>query len=167
MVYDSTRPARSLLADLANFTPEENLGRRIFMRTRAQGGAGCASCHVPPTFALSATSMSNGMDQGETRIFKAPSLKNVALAPPFMHEGRLSSTFQVAAYYNEFVLPGPALDPRLRGAHGRQLNLGLSSDEQLAVAAFLHTLTDSTLLSDRRFSNPFVRAATVATTPNR
>jgi cytochrome c peroxidase len=99
--------------------------------------------------------MSNGMDLGETRIFKAPSLKNLALAPPYTHEGRLSSPLQVAAYYNRFVLPGPALDPRLQGPHGSQLNLGLSMDEQQALAAFLRTLTDSTLLADRRFSNPF------------
>lgn len=154
-VYDPRLPDRGLLKDLPNFTPEENRGRRIFMRTRPRGGAGCASCHVPPTFSLSAGAMSNGMNLGETRIFKAPSLKNMALAPPYTHEGRLISPFQVAAYYNRFVLPGPALDPRLRGAHGSQLDLGLSMEDLYAVAAFLTTLTDSTLLADRRFTNPF------------
>jgi cytochrome c peroxidase len=154
-VYDPRRPDRGLLMDLPNFTPEENRGRRIFMRSRAQGGAGCASCHVPPTFSLSAGAKSNGMDLGETRIFKAASLKNMAVAPPYTHEGRLISPLQIAAYYNRFVLPGPALDTRLQGPHGSQLNLGLSLEEQQALATFLRTLTDSTLLADRRFSSPF------------
>ena len=156
-VYDPRRPDRGLLADLPNLTAQENQGRRIFMRSRSQGGAGCASCHVPPTFSLSAGAMSNGMDLGETRIFKAPSLKNVGLSPPYTHEGRLSSTLQVAAYYNRFVQPGPALDPRLHGTNGRQLDLGLSQPDQEALAAFLLTLTDSTLLADSRFRNPFKR----------
>jgi cytochrome c peroxidase len=167
-VYDAARPARSLLVDLPNFTVEENRGRRIFMRTRAEGGAGCASCHVPPTFSMSAGAMSNGMDLGETRIFKAPSLKNVALTPPYMHEGRLISPFQVAAYYNRFVQPGPALDPRLHGENGGQLDLRLSDEDQLALAAFLMTLTDSTLLSDPRFRDPFREPrSTAARSPNR
>lgn len=154
-VYDATRPDRGMLQDFPNFTAEENLGWRIFRRSRAEGGAGCASCHVPPTFSMSARAMSNGMDLGETRIFKAPSLKNVAVAPPYTHEGRLTSPLQVAAYYNQFVQPGPALDPRLRGPGGSQLDLGLSEEEQLAVAAFLATLTDSALLADPRFRSPF------------
>jgi cytochrome c peroxidase len=153
--YDPRRPDRGLRRDLPNFTAEENRGRRIFMRTRSDGGAGCASCHLPPTFSLSAAAMSNGQDLGETRIFKAPSLKNVALRPPYMHGGRLTSLFQVAAYYNRFVQPGPALDRRLHGKNGRQLDLGLSTADQEALAAFLLTLTDSTLLRDRRFTNPF------------
>jgi hypothetical protein len=62
---------------------------------------------------------------------------------------------QVAAYYNRFVLPGPALDRRLQGPRGSQLDLKLTPADQLALAAFLRTLTDSTLLADRRFSNPF------------
>jgi len=155
LVYDPRLPDRGLSRDLPNFTDEENLGRRIFMRPRAEGGAGCASCHVPPTFSLSAGAMSNGMDHGETRIFRAPSLKNMALAPPYTHEGRLISPFQVAAYYNQFVQPGPALDPRLRGSGDSQLDLGLSVQELEALAAFLRTLTDSTLLADPRFSDPF------------
>ena len=154
-VYDPRRADRGILADLPNFTTEENRGRRIFMTPRGKGGAGCASCHVPPTFAMSAGAMSNGMDAGETRIFRAPSLKNVGLAPTLTHEGRLGSLFQAAAYYNRFVQLGPALDPRLRGPGDSQLYLGLSPEQEVALAAFLATLTDSTLLRDRRFSNPF------------
>lgn len=156
-VYDPERPRESILGGFPNFTAEENRGQEIFMRSRAEGGAGCGSCHVPPTFSMSATAMSNGMDLGETIIFKAPSLKNVALSPPYTHGGRLASPLQVAAYYNRFVQPGPALDPRLRGEHGAQLDLGLSMADQLAVAAFLRTLTDSTLLADPRFHDPFRR----------
>lgn len=156
-VYDPARPREALLQGFPNFTAAENRGQEIFMRSRVEGGAGCGSCHVPPTFSMSATAMSNGMDLGETVIFKAPSLKNVALSPPYTHGGRLASPLQVAAYYNRFVQPGPALDPRLQGEHGTQLDLGLSMVDQLAVAAFLRTLTDSALLADPRFQDPFKR----------
>jgi cytochrome c peroxidase len=71
LVYDPALPDRGLSKDLPNFTEEENRGRRIFMRSRSQGGAGCASCHVPPTFAMSADAMSNGLKLVETRIFRS------------------------------------------------------------------------------------------------
>jgi cytochrome c peroxidase len=78
-VFSPEAPDRALDVDLPNFTPQENRGRQLFMTAVAQGGAGCSSCHLPPTFALAADSRSNGLDAGETRLFKAPSLRSVGL----------------------------------------------------------------------------------------
>src|SRR5690606_30489191 len=81
-VFSPAAPGRALDVDLANFTAEENRGRHLFMADVSQGGAGCASCHRPPTFALAADARSNGLDAGETRLFKAPSLRSVGLTGP-------------------------------------------------------------------------------------
>jgi cytochrome c peroxidase len=62
---------------------------------------------VPPTFALNANSRSNGLDAGETVVFKSSSLKNVALGSAFMHDGRFSSLAQVVEHYNAGVQSGP------------------------------------------------------------
>ena len=84
------------------------------MTAVAQGGAGCSACHLPPTFALAADSRSNGLDPGETRLFKAPSLRSVGLTGPYMHDGRFATLAEVVEFYDHGIQEGPALDPRLR-----------------------------------------------------
>lgn len=155
-VFSPTAPNRGLNIDLPNFTIQENRGRQIFMTGPGQGGAGCAACHVPPTFALAANSRSNGLDAGETRIFKSPSLKNLGVGGPYMHDGRFATIEDVVDFYDRGVQAGPALDNRLRqgGAGGPPLQLNLSAADRAALAAFLRTLDDPQLNSDPRFSTP-------------
>lgn len=145
---------RNLDVDLPGFSPMENQGRALFMGG-ARGPAACSDCHVPPTFALDATAGGIGLDAGETRAFKAPSLKNVALTGPYMHDGRFASLEQVLAHYNNGIQPGPALDSRLRGAGGGVRTFALSPPERAALVAFLRTLNDVELTTDPRFSDPF------------
>lgn len=153
-VFSPTAPMRALNIDLPNFTAQENRGRQLFMTSVAQGGAGCSACHLPPTFALAANARSNGLDAGETRLFKAPSLRNVGLTGPYMHDGRFTTLSEVVDFYDHGVQDGPALDDRLRGKGGPwRLNLG--ADDRAALVAFLMTLTDRTLTTDPRFGNPF------------
>ncbi len=120
-----------------------------------QGGLACAGCHIPPTFALAANSQSNGLDAGETRIFKSPSLKSVGKSLFFMHDGRFSSLEQVVEHYNSGVKDGTALDNRLRTPAGTPRVLNLSAADKAALVAFLRTLDDTTLASDPRFASPF------------
>jgi cytochrome c peroxidase len=87
-------------------------------------------------------------------IFKSPSLKNVGLAGRFMHDGRFSTLSQVLAHYATGIRAGTALDARLP-AGGLSIAIGLTSLEQADIVAFLNTLTDSTLLTDTRFADPF------------
>ncbi|MEO6154874.1 MAG: cytochrome c peroxidase, partial [Thermomonas sp.] len=98
-VFSPTAPNRSLDINLPNFTPEENRGRQLFLTDVGKGGAGCASCHRPPTFALAADARSNGLDAGETRLFKAPSLRSVGLTGPYMHDGRFATLAEVVDFY--------------------------------------------------------------------
>lgn len=155
-VFSATAPNRSLDVDLPNFTAEENRGRHLFMTDADQNGAGCASCHVPPTFALAKDARSNGLDAGETRVFKAPSLRSVGLTGPYMHDGRFVTLAEVVDFYATGVRDGPALDPRLR--QGREpRRLALSAADRAALVAFLMTLNDPALTTDPRFGDPFRR----------
>lgn len=154
-VFSATAPNRNLNVALASFTAEENRGRQLFMTGIAGGGAGCAACHVPPTFALAANSRSNGLDAGETVIFKSPSLKNVALSRAFMHDGRFATLAQVVEHYDSGIQAGPALDNRLRVPGGAPQRLNLSNADKAALVAFMQTLTDTQLSTDPRFSDPF------------
>jgi cytochrome c peroxidase len=151
-VFNPAAPNRALNADLPTLTAQENLGRQLFMG--GLGGLNSAACHVPPTFALAANSRSNGLDAGETTLFKSPSLKNVGLSTQFMHDGRFASLEAVVEHYNSGVQNGPALDNRLRGPGGQPQRLNLSDADKAALAAFMRTLTDTALIADPRFSNP-------------
>ena len=153
-VFSPAAPGRALPKDLPNFTPAENRGWHLFATSIEAGGAGCSSCHVPPTFALAANARSNGLDAGETRLFKAPSLRNVGLTGPYMHDGRLQTLDDVVSHYDHKVQQGPALDDRLRQGD-RPIRLRLSASDRAALATFLRTLDDPALTTDPRFSDPF------------
>jgi cytochrome c peroxidase len=153
-VFTPEAPNRALGVALPNFTRQENRGRELFMTPVGQGGAGCSSCHLPPTFALAENARSNGLDAGETRLFKAPSLRNVGLTGPYMHDGRFTSLAQVVDFYDHGIQQGPALDDRLRqGGHPQRLHFDAA--DRAALVAFLNTLTDRKLTTDPRFGNPF------------
>jgi cytochrome c peroxidase len=74
-----------------------------------------------------------------------------------MHDGRFTSLAQVVEFYNSQVQPNPNLDNRLRGQGGAPLRLNLTVGDKAALVAFLGTLTDSTMLTASKFSNPFVK----------
>jgi cytochrome c peroxidase len=152
-VYNPAAPNKNLDADLLNFTAQENRGRHLFIAPPGQGGVGCAACHVPPTFALSANARSNGLDAGQTTVFKSPSLKNDARGP-YMHDGRFATLAQVVDHYDHGVLAGPSLDPRLT-RNGVPVQLHLSAADKAALVAFLSTLDDPAFFADPRFTNPF------------
>ncbi|HTL97366.1 MAG TPA: cytochrome c peroxidase [Holophagaceae bacterium] len=153
--YDPNLPGKGLGRPNPDFSPSENRGMQLFFGPRDQGGLACAACHVAPTFALAGDAQSNGLDAGETVIFKSPSLKHADGAAHFMHDGRFASFAQVVEHYNSGVQEGPALDRRLRGPDGQPQRLNLSAADKAALVDFLNTLADPALPSDPRFSDPF------------
>jgi cytochrome c peroxidase len=156
-VFAPNAPNRALNQDLPNFTAQQNRGRQLFMTGPGQGGAGCSACHLPPTFSLAGNSQSNGLDAGETRVFKSPSLRSAGITGPYMHDGRFNTLAEVVDFYADAIQPGPALDNRLRGPGGQPLRLNLSPADRAALVAFMQALTDNALTTDPRFSNPFRR----------
>lgn len=145
----------NFLAPLPGFTAEETRGQELFFRPKNAGGAGCQGCHVAPSFSIAANAQTNGLDAGQTTLFRSPSLKNVGRSTRFMHDGRFRTLAEVVAFYDSGVQDGPALDNRLRGPDGGPQRLNLSAADRAALVAFLLTLNDQTLGADSRFSNPF------------
>jgi len=68
--------------------------------------------------------------------FKTPSLRNVALTAPYMHDGSLPTLEALVRFYDRGGHPSPGLDPRVRP-------LGLSEGEIAALVAFLESLTST------------------------
>jgi cytochrome c peroxidase len=83
--------------------------------------------------------------------FKMPSLRNIELTAPYMHDGRFATLEQVIDHYNNGVKNHPNL--------GIQIPPGgynmLTTQDKAAIVAFLKTLTDKSLATDQRFSDPF------------
>ncbi len=154
-VYNPALGDRGIAAPFAGYTAQEARGKQLYLLPPNQGGAGCVTCHQVPTFALAANSRSNGLDAGETTVFKSPSLKNIGITGPYMHDGRFTSLEQVVDHYISGVQNGPALDNRLKNGAGQPQRLNLATADRDALVAFLRTLTDNTLTSDPKFTNPF------------
>ena len=91
--------------------------------------------------------------------FKTPSLRNVELTAPYMHDGRFNTLEEVVEHYNSGVKNHPKLSLELRlnwdeTSAVRRLNL--TEKEKKALVSFLKTLTDPSLVSDVKYSDPFV-----------
>ncbi len=142
--------------DLAVLTPAEREGRALFNGTTA----GCLRCHrtngleldLPDNIGLDSVPSDTGAGGGR---FKTASLRNVAVRPPYMHDGRFRTLDEVVAFYDSGVHADPNLDPRLRAPDGTPQRLHLTADQRAAIVAYLGTFTDAVFLRDWRFSNPF------------
>ena len=141
----------------AKLTNDEQRGFELFMTEydprREQFGADCFHCHGGPLF-QSQTFANNGLDAkvadpGRAKIsgqdsdqgkFATPSLRNVALTAPYMHDGRFQTLTEVVAHYATGVKRSATLDPNL--AKHPDGGVPLSAADQHALVAFLKTLTD-------------------------
>jgi cytochrome c peroxidase len=151
----------------ANFTPQENLGRQIFLGQ--VGNATCAACHGTDNFVPGPALNNNGLefpyvDRGVGAItgnpadsgkFKVPSLRNIELTAPYMHDGRFNTLEQVVEFYNSEVVDNPNLSPPLRNPNGTVRRLNLTTGQKAALVTFLKTLTDTNLATDPKLSDPF------------
>lgn len=142
----------------ATLTAEEQQGFELFATeydpVRGRRGADCFHCHGGALFtdfalrdnglgasasdAGRATVTGRPTDQGK---FKTPSLRNVAVTAPYMHDGRFETLEEVVAHYDRGVRRTPALDPNL--AKHPDAGFALTDAEQRALIAFLRTLTDT------------------------
>jgi cytochrome c peroxidase len=86
------------------------------------------------------------LDPNDNGKFKVPSLRNVAMTYPYMHDGRFYSLEQVLDHYSSGIKQSTTLDPSL------QNGIPMTVAEKEAIITFLRTLTDYKLLD-----NPFLR----------
>ena len=129
---------------------------------------GCVPCHGTETF-TAPQEKNNGLDLttvdrgfgavvNNTNLdatFKVGSLRNVELTAPYMHDGRFTTLDQVVEHYSSGVKNHPNLSPQLRLPNGQPRLANLTTQEKAALVAFLKTLTDMTITTDVKFSNPF------------
>ncbi|GGI26078.1 cytochrome-c peroxidase [Pedobacter mendelii] len=134
--------------------------------------AKCGSCHVGELF-TDDLFRNNGIDdtypddlegiyQGRFRVtfnladlgkFKTPSLRNVMLTAPYMHDGRFKTIDDVLEHYNSGIKISATLDKSLYQNNGN-VGIPISATEKIAIKAFLSALTDNSFISNKKFSNP-------------
>ena len=73
-----------------------------------------------------------------------------------MHDGRFATLDQVVEHYNSGIQANPNLSPELKDANGNPKQMNLSVTDKAALVAFLNTLTDQKLITDPKYSNPFI-----------
>jgi cytochrome c peroxidase len=140
---------------------EEKRGFELFFteydpRT-GQFGADCFHCHGGPLFTDNRFHNNGLMPNGDPGVFGVtgmnydrgkfvtPSLRNVAVTGPYMHDGRFATLEQVIQHYSHGVQRSPTLDPNL-AKHPNQ-GVFLRQEDQAALVAFLRTLTDEGFLA--------------------
>ncbi|MBX3015079.1 MAG: di-heme enzyme [Caldilineaceae bacterium] len=95
--------------------------------------------------------------------FRPPTLRNVALTAPYMHDGSLATLDDVVRHYaagGRLITTGELAGDGRRNPLKSTLVPGFTIEEQevAALVAFLESLTDETFITDPRFSNPFLTA---------
>ena len=157
----------------ADFTASESLGREVFFR----GDTRCNQCHSSLNFFAPSGATINGLDvdyaaTGDGGIgdltgqasddgrFKTVSLRNVGLTAPYMHDGRFTTLREVVDFYSDSIQPHPFLDERLSengiGPAGQEpYRLYLTEAERQGLVDFLHTLSDTVIVSMEALSDPF------------
>jgi cytochrome c peroxidase len=162
------RGERSLL------TADEVRGMQLFSihpNGRLRGG-NCSDCHSGE-LQTDHNFRNNGLDAAFTDLglgrfsgkptdngkFRVPSLRNIALTAPYMHDGRLATLEDVLDHYNEHVqFSSPNIDPLMLNTTNdpaqQSRTLELTAEEKRQIVAFLKTLTDEEFVKDPRFAEP-------------
>lgn len=159
-----------------NFSELEKMGMELFNSDKAK----CSSCHGggnmsaldgpndpyggggsftavqdlrgATNIGLDIVYKDNGLGNGK---FKIPSLRNIELTGPYMHDGRFKTLEEVVNHYTNGIKPHQHLDVKFTDGKGNVKPLNLNSIEKKAIIAFLKTLTDQEMTKDPKWSNPF------------
>ena len=135
---------------------DEIAGMELFYSARTN----CATCHEGFNF-TNYSFQNNGLylqyaDTGRQRLtgeasdralFKVPSLRNVGLTGPYMHDGTFATLDEVIKHYNTGGKAHPNKSPLLKPLH-------LTGEEQQQLVAFLESLTDYDFISNPNFQKP-------------
>jgi cytochrome c peroxidase len=157
----------------AQYSDAEARGKKLFFTefdpTGKVKGAECFHCHAGPNFSNSEM-QNNGLDAeanwtdlGRFKVtndaadkakFKTPSLRNIAVTAPYMHDGRMKTLEEVVEHYNIHVKKSSTLDELLQ-YNTQPGGLALNLQDKQDLIAFLKTLTDNTYLSNAAYKTPF------------
>jgi cytochrome c peroxidase len=172
---------RNIRGEEITFTQEERTGFNLFMNK-----AKCGTCHylpllsnvVPPQYTLSefeiiGTTRTADLEKPELdpdkgrggiygtqlfmHAFKTPTLRNIALTGPYMHNGAFQTLEQVVEFYNRGG--GAGLGLSVPNQTLPATGLQLSPAEKKAMVAFLHTLTDTSNTTSKPSKLPSLKNA--------
>lgn len=138
------------------FSEREKKGLEVFRKN-------CASCHKEPLFTDN-TFRNNGLpidtnlnDGGRIKITKdandslkfiVPSLRNIEVSYPYMHDGRFRNIQSILFHYSNGIVDSETLDPQLKGG------IKMTEDEKRNLVIFLKTLSDMSFLRNKGFTYP-------------
>ena len=149
-------------------TEKENIGHKIF-------AANCATCHgkainmfasqqavIMANNGLDRESHDRGFgdvsgDKDDEGLFKIPSLRNIALTAPYMHDGRFANLSEVVDFYSDGIQAHKNLNIALRDENGDPRKFKYTNEEKEGLVAFLETLTDMSELRTSKFSDPWLK----------
>lgn len=147
-----------------NFTPSEANGFVIFNTERGD----CFHCHNIDGGRLFTDNLphNNGLDAIFTDLgfgavtgnpndngkFLTPTLRNIELTAPYMHDGRFQTLEEVIDHYNNGGQYSPTVDPLMKHIGD---GLHLTAQDKADLLAFLKTLTDTSFINDPKFKSPF------------
>lgn len=158
----------------STLTGIEEIGRQLF-----HNKYNCAKCHDPDPSnpggygvapAPSAQTMFNiGLDEvysdnglgkitgkpGDAGVFKVPTLKNISVTAPYMHDGRFANLGEVIDHYSHGIKSNQNLSSLFVGFDGQPKKLNILPTEKQALIAFLNTLKDEDFLTSPMYSDPF------------
>lgn len=158
-----------------NYKPslEEQRGMDLFQNPPVPEknirGANCEHCHGgPKTFkelfhnnGLDSVAFDSGREQftgqaADKGRFRVPTLRNIMLTAPYMHDGRFATIEEVLDHYNEHIQQSPTLSSFLVDVSNQKggKTLLLTNNEKRDIISFLSMLTDSSFITNPEFSNP-------------
>lgn len=148
--------------DFSNFTRAENLGKKLY-------NDNCANCHSAKHDLVFKPIGNNGLDmvyedKGAGTFagsnfdghFKIPFLRNIALTAPYMHDGRFASLEEVIDHYSSGIKNHRNLSRELKTFNDPKV-MNFSESDKKNLIAYLNTLTDETIINDKKFSDPWIR----------
>ncbi len=148
-------------------------GQQIFLPgggfVVGQGGADCFHCHTDAAGLFTDEQFHNNAlqtepytDIGRAEVtndpfdagkFKTPTLRNIMLTAPYMHDGRFATIDEVLDHYNDGGHPGPTVDAFMKFTD-EESTLELTAPKRMQVKAFLNALTDLDFVNNPAFADP-------------
>ncbi len=161
------------LAGEVTLTESEERGRQLYFLEYNPffpefSGADCQHCHGGTNFENDLY-MNNGLDTDEEFVdlgretvtneptdrakFKVPSLRNIAVTAPYMHDGRFNTLEEVVEHYNTGIKTSSTAD--LTVLNTQQTGLMLTEQDKEDLVNFMKTLTDEVYLTQPSYQSPF------------
>ncbi len=154
---------KSSFKGFSDFTSSEMRGFGLFQ------SASCNTCHfisnrMQSSYGSGGLTFANiGLDEkdtdpGKNGLYKIPRLKNISKTAPYMHDGRFKTLDEVLEHYSHNIKDNPNLTSNLKvfssGPKPKQFKF--TDQNKIDLIAFLKTLDDQVMITDVKFSSPFV-----------